>query len=109
MSRLLWIALACSFAFSAVAVPTVAQTAKAKADKCTVHPSDIRRQCALELGGMCDPSTGIVTLEGHQAVRFWGSSASRNASRESADRRNADSADALSILCCPDGATRHDD
>ena len=64
MSRLLWIALACSFAFSAVAVPTVAQTAKAKADKCTVHPSDIRRQCALELGGMCDPSTGTVTLDG---------------------------------------------
>ena len=64
MSRLLWIALACSFAFAVVAGPAVAQAAKAKADKCTVHPSDIRRQCALELGGMCDPSTGTVTLDG---------------------------------------------
>ena len=61
MSRALWIALACSF----VAVPTVVQAAKAKTtDKCAVHPSDIRRTCALELGGMCDPSTGTVTLDG---------------------------------------------
>lgn len=61
MSRALWVALACSFAF-AVPLPAVAQAAKA--DKCTVHPSDIQRQCALELGGMCDPSTGTVTLDG---------------------------------------------
>jgi hypothetical protein len=64
MSKFLLIALA--FSFAALYVPAVAQAAKAKtpADKCAVHPADIQRQCALELGGMCDPTTGTVTLDG---------------------------------------------
>jgi hypothetical protein len=67
MSKVLSIALACSFA--ALCAPVIAQAAKAKvikttADKCAIHPSDIRRQCAIELGGMCDPTTGTVTLDG---------------------------------------------
>src|SRR5258708_7705615 len=62
MSKLLSIAFAVSFA--ALCAPAVAQAAKAKADKCAIHPADVQRQCALELGGMCDPTTGTVTLDG---------------------------------------------
>jgi len=65
--KLLAIALASDFA--ALCAPTVARATKVKAvkataDKCAIPPSDIRRQCALDLGGMCDPTTGTVTLDG---------------------------------------------
>ena len=67
MSKVLLIALA--FGFAAMTAPVVAQAAKIKAvkvtaDKCAIPPSDIRRQCAMDLGGMCDPRTGTVTLDG---------------------------------------------
>ena len=65
--KLLAIALASDFA--ALCAPTVARATKVKAvkataDKCAIPPSDIRRQCAMDLGGMCDPTTGTVTLDG---------------------------------------------
>ena len=65
MSKLLSIALACSFAV--LCAPTVAQAAKAKAaqaDRCAARPGDFRRQCFIELGATCEPATGQLWLRG---------------------------------------------
>ena len=65
MLRLLSITLALSLA--AVAAPAVAQAAKAKgaqADRCAARPGDIRRQCFIELGATCEPTTGRLWLRG---------------------------------------------
>jgi hypothetical protein len=65
MSKLLLIALACSFAV--LCAPTVAQAAKAKAapaDRCAARPGDFRRQCFIELGATCEPATSQLWLRG---------------------------------------------
>ena len=60
MSKLLAIAIACSFA--AISAPAVAQ--KAKVDRCGARPGDFRRQCFIELGATCEPATGQLWLRG---------------------------------------------
>jgi hypothetical protein len=64
MSKHLLIALAFSFA---VATPAVAQAAKAKTanvDRCAARPGDYRRQCFIEMGATCEPTTGNLWLRG---------------------------------------------
>ena len=50
-----------AFALAALSIPAFAQ-----ADKCSGvgGPGKLRKQCAIELGGYCNPATGRVILRG---------------------------------------------
>jgi hypothetical protein len=62
MFKFLMIAVA--FCFAAACAPAVALAAKAQVDRCAARPGDYRRQCFIEAGATCEPTTGRLWLRG---------------------------------------------
>jgi hypothetical protein len=54
------IVAACLFALVVFSVSPLAEAA----DRCTGGPGHLRRECAMELGGYCNPATGRWRLGG---------------------------------------------
>jgi hypothetical protein len=60
MTRMLF---ACSIVLAFGDAAAAAQAGSTR-DRCTAKPGDYRRQCFIELGGICDPATGRIVLSG---------------------------------------------